>query len=239
MSETLFTCPACDYTCPAMPWDEPALQRVAYHEAGHAAMQWQRLRTAGPLCVHPDGSGRCARHFLSEMISPLDDMLLTLAGPVGEVGVLARLNPAISHGGDMHRARLFLLPRLLALGGAPTLAPDAVLQHYSDVTANVLFTGTCFHLYSAIAEQLLEEPWLSAEAVQALCEASDRAAAEEEDMDFHRTKPGPRPQGYVRIQVLVPPALAEWAKAQPEGLSKLIRQVLTDEHQRRQRSNTQ
>lgn len=45
----------------------------------------------------------------------------------------------------------------------------------------------------------------------------------------HPLKRGPRPKGFERHNLFLPEALAEWAKAQPEGLSGLVRLLLTQE----------
>ena len=48
-------------------------------------------------------------------------------------------------------------------------------------------------------------------------------------------KRGPKPKGYGNTHVLLPQDLIDWAKSQPEGLSGLVRRLLTAERQRRAR----
>ena len=184
MTEALFTCGACGYTC-AQRWDEALRETVAYHEAGHAAMSWHRVHDAQAVCVHPDGSGRCAHgfRFSTEILDPLDHLLVVLAGPVGEVGILERINPATSQGHDFDYTRLFLLPRVLMYGYSAPPDPADALQHFCDLARDELFGPQCFDLYVAIADELLEQPWLSADARRTLCEDHDRRAAEDEDHD--------------------------------------------------------
>jgi hypothetical protein len=43
---------------------------------------------------------------------------------------------------------------------------------------------------------------------------------------------GPKPQGLIHCNVTLVPALVEWAKEQPGGLSGLIRKLLTEERER-------
>ena len=50
-----------------------------------------------------------------------------------------------------------------------------------------------------------------------------------------RDKPGPVPHGYVDIHIDLPRALRDWAKRQPEGVSALVRRLLTAEQRRRTR----
>ncbi len=45
-------------------------------------------------------------------------------------------------------------------------------------------------------------------------------------------KRGPVKRDYVSTHVMLPPALIDWAKEQPEGLSGLLRRILTQEHKR-------
>lgn len=45
-------------------------------------------------------------------------------------------------------------------------------------------------------------------------------------------KPGPKPKGFARFNLLLEPAVAEWAMEQPEGLSGIIRRCLRAEHER-------
>lgn len=48
----------------------------------------------------------------------------------------------------------------------------------------------------------------------------------------HPLRPGPVPKGRARYNMFLPPALGDWAKAHPEGLSGLIRRLLADERRR-------
>lgn len=48
-------------------------------------------------------------------------------------------------------------------------------------------------------------------------------------------KYGPVPKGYVDIHIDLPPALRDWAKRQPEGVSALVRRLLAAEQRRRAR----
>lgn len=45
-------------------------------------------------------------------------------------------------------------------------------------------------------------------------------------------KRGPRKRGYGNAHVLLPPDLIEWGKSQDEGLSGLVRRLLTEERRR-------
>lgn len=54
-------------------------------------------------------------------------------------------------------------------------------------------------------------------------------------MKPHHPKPGPVPHGYVDIHIDLTPALRDWAKRQPEGVSALVRRLLTAEQRRRAR----
>jgi len=47
-----------------------------------------------------------------------------------------------------------------------------------------------------------------------------------------KKKTGPKPRGYVRCQLLVPPEALEWAKDHPDGLSGLVRRLLREEIER-------
>ena len=47
-----------------------------------------------------------------------------------------------------------------------------------------------------------------------------------------RKKPGPTPKGFKRVNAFLPPEMIEWAKNRPEGLSALLRRLLTQERQR-------
>jgi hypothetical protein len=156
-------------------------EKLAYHEAGHAAMNWHRVHEVQAVCVHPDGSGGCRLGVDPEMIDPLDWLLITLAGPVGEIGPLGRINPETSHSQDFERVRMLLLPLVLFRGASPTPDPADALQHFVDLAFNELLLTQCSDLYVAIGEQLLEQPWLSADALRTLCEDHDRRAAEDED----------------------------------------------------------
>ena len=42
-------------------------------------------------------------------------------------------------------------------------------------------------------------------------------------------KPGPPKRGYAHAHLLLPPDLIEWAKNKPQGLSALVRDLLTNE----------
>ena len=44
---------------------------------------------------------------------------------------------------------------------------------------------------------------------------------------------GARPRGYISTHVMLPPDLIEWAKEQPEGLSGIARQAMSQEQKRR------
>ena len=50
-----------------------------------------------------------------------------------------------------------------------------------------------------------------------------------------KTQPGPISKGYKASSIQLPPDLLNWAKSQPEGLSGLVRHLLTAERQRRAR----
>lgn len=50
-------------------------------------------------------------------------------------------------------------------------------------------------------------------------------------------KPGPMPKGFKRVNAFLPPDMIEWAKAQPEGLSGLLRQLLATERARREHTS--
>lgn len=54
-------------------------------------------------------------------------------------------------------------------------------------------------------------------------------------MDTAPPKPGPVPHGYVDIHIDLPRPLRDWAKRQPEGVSALVRRLLTAEQRRRAR----
>lgn len=54
-------------------------------------------------------------------------------------------------------------------------------------------------------------------------------------MDPTRATPGPVPHGSVDIPIDLPRALRDWAKRQPEGVSALVRRLLTAEQRRRTR----
>jgi hypothetical protein len=181
MTEPLFTCGACGYTCADQPWDEDLRERLAFHEAGHAAMNWHRVHDVSVVCLHPDGSGRCAHGFDMEMIDSLDHLFIVVAGPVGEVGIMGRINPAASQSHDFDYVRTFLLPVVLFRGASPTPDPADALQHFCDLARDALFGPQCVDLYVAIGEELLEQPWLSADALRTLGEAHARRAAEAED----------------------------------------------------------
>ena len=49
----------------------------------------------------------------------------------------------------------------------------------------------------------------------------------------NKKKRGPLPKGYEDTHVLLEPDLIEWAKAQREGLSGLVRHLLAQERARR------
>jgi hypothetical protein len=173
MTDDLFLCGACGFTCAAQPWDENLKETQAYHEAGHAAMNWHRLHEVEAVCLHPDGSGRCGIAYGGELGSPLDLLLIHLAGPVGELGPLRRYNPAISRSQDLDQARFRLLS-VLYQRGTPTANEAVALQELADQTAALLFQTDLSELWSTIAEALLDHAWLSAERVRALCQAHDR-----------------------------------------------------------------
>lgn len=46
-------------------------------------------------------------------------------------------------------------------------------------------------------------------------------------------KRGPVPRGYISTHVMLPAELIEWAKEQPEGLSGIARQAISQEQKRR------
>jgi hypothetical protein len=46
---------------------------------------------------------------------------------------------------------------------------------------------------------------------------------------------GPIPKGFVQTSIQITPDLQQWALRQPEGLSGLVRQLLTEEMERRTR----
>jgi hypothetical protein len=54
------------------------------------------------------------------------------------------------------------------------------------------------------------------------------------DSQKPRKKPGPVPKGFQRHNIFLLEEDAAWAKAQPEGLSGLVRLLLTQERQRRE-----
>ena len=55
-------------------------------------------------------------------------------------------------------------------------------------------------------------------------------------MTHKEPKPGPLPKGSVDVHINLPRRLRDWAKRQPEGLSALLRRLLTDEWQKRRRA---
>ena len=56
-------------------------------------------------------------------------------------------------------------------------------------------------------------------------------------MEPYPHKPGPVPKGYVDVHIDLTPALRDWAKRQPEGVSALVRRLLTAEQRRRARKD--
>jgi hypothetical protein len=52
-----------------------------------------------------------------------------------------------------------------------------------------------------------------------------------------KKKTGPKPQGYVRFQLLLSPADWEWAKDQPDGASACIRRLLREARARQDESH--
>jgi len=58
-------------------------------------------------------------------------------------------------------------------------------------------------------------------------------------MDHSRTpkKPGPRPKGFERIHIFLPPDLAEWAKSHMDGVSGLARRLFVQEREREHRAS--
>lgn len=51
-----------------------------------------------------------------------------------------------------------------------------------------------------------------------------------------KTQPGPVNRGFKATSVQLPPDMLEWAKHQPEGLSGLVRLLLSQERPRREKS---
>ena len=51
-----------------------------------------------------------------------------------------------------------------------------------------------------------------------------------------KIQPGPVSRGFKATSVQLPPDLLEWAKHQPEGLSGLVRLLLSQERPRREKS---
>ena len=51
----------------------------------------------------------------------------------------------------------------------------------------------------------------------------------------HRGRPKGTGQGLEKFQVSLDPSDAEWGKAQPEGLSKILRRLLRAERQREEK----
>jgi len=66
--------------------DEEERGKVALHEAGHTAMRYWRGLEMGAVCIHPDGTGMCAAAVPGDGIRLEDAILVTIAGPIGEVG---------------------------------------------------------------------------------------------------------------------------------------------------------
>ena len=54
-------------------------------------------------------------------------------------------------------------------------------------------------------------------------------------MEPYPHKPGPVPKGYVDVHIDLTREQRDWAKRQPEGVSALVRRLLTAEQRRRAR----
>jgi hypothetical protein len=81
-------CPTCGYQYAGPPLAD--LEPAAWHEAGHTLMRWLRLpATVGSTCLHPDGSGLSDTATPGAALRTEDQLLLLVAGPVAEVGLLA------------------------------------------------------------------------------------------------------------------------------------------------------
>jgi len=82
-------CDACGYTCSLIETPNPEqLTSAARHEAGHAVMRWVRGYPLSPVCIHADGSGLCTGQTPGLMIRHADLLLVAVAGPLAEVGLI-------------------------------------------------------------------------------------------------------------------------------------------------------
>ena len=86
-------------------------EKAAWHEAGHAVMRWLRLGEAGPICIHPDGTGLSAAVRYGMRLETEDHLLILVAGLVAEAALAPMvimqcgLNVEQSSGEDLDRAR--------------------------------------------------------------------------------------------------------------------------------------
>jgi len=78
-------------------------------------MRWLLLpETLGDTCIHPDGSGYSATSRPGEAIQREEAILLTLAGPVAEVGMLGgTIDIEQSHSEDIASVLAWLTPDYL------------------------------------------------------------------------------------------------------------------------------
>jgi hypothetical protein len=167
MSTAYWQCPACGYQCHG-PWRDDR-DAVAWHEAGHTLMRWLRLpATVGTTCIHPDGSGFSDTARPGADVSTEDALLITIAGPVAEVGLLGEtLNVEESRSDDLTAIFALLTPTYVhgALGGHMT--QREAFDHYWQRAFTALWQA--FDTLEALAEGLRDDAVLTAADIREIC----------------------------------------------------------------------
>jgi hypothetical protein len=168
MSTDPWQCPSCGYRLQYAVRED--LDPVAWHEAGHTLMRWLLLpETLGDTCMHPDGSGYSATSRPGDVIRTEDQILLTLAGPVAEVGMLGGpLDLEHTHSEEVTTVFALLTPAYLRgwLGGHYT--QREAFDYYWQRTFQELWRA--FDALEALAEQLTRSSILTAAEIRAICD---------------------------------------------------------------------
>jgi hypothetical protein len=146
-------------------------EAVAFHKAGHAVMRWLQGCPLGPVCIHPDGTGRCETPTPDRRMRREDAVCIALAGPCAEVGALTEINLEASHSSDLDSARQLLTPDYVQASFYPPLSQEEALRHYYNRVRDCL--GREALLVEAVAEALLDAASLSAEALREVLVAAE------------------------------------------------------------------
>jgi hypothetical protein len=139
-------------------------------ESPNALMRWLLLpETLGDTCIHPDGSGYSATSRPGDVIRTEDVILLTLAGPVAEVGMLGgTLELEQAHSEDIASVLACLTPDYLHGWLGERYTQREAFDYYWQRAFEALWRE--FDALEALAEQLTLSSILTADEIRAICD---------------------------------------------------------------------